>query len=836
MTSFASGNHYYRLNTITQQASSSRPGISTISLEPTKVGDAEAFLKKLHQCIRENNTINLPEGTLLNKIVDRIVFGYQSKLNGLSILQRTWQRFSVIITYPLGLLGINLTQAQRIEYYVKTIKVSVSNQSILISDDPAYALKKKLINALPINSPDRTKVLRYSIEECLEKMTNSDPKSKFVACKSYLKRGDIAKASDLLLGLNKEDELNFIPLFSEAIFICIEREIPVFDLIKKMSGGFISDEILDGIASKCNEAGKLEQFVAAINPSINAFNSVRFYDAVVKEHLKKIDSNELASRSGKPHEQTHSEKLVEMLHGFLDKISPKYALEVAKLFIAIEDYPAAIQAANLSSFCEEGRALLIEISSLCTKKGQFQSALMSLKKISFLSTPSSVKAFAELISRCNEAEKLDQLIAGIHTLSINKNDEEIFYNAFVSGCLREIDLNELSLRSCEQQQQTESKNFVKILHRLLDKISYQYAFKVAKLFIIIEDYPAAIQAVNLGRVEHNKDIASLVEISSLFTKKGQFELALKSLEKTNMDMSTPSIAKAFVELIVASIEVDLDFAYKVLTRFKHASQMKKALNAPAELIFERAMAINNFRVATDTLMFITLGKVLDDLSVERCIRLLAACPKDLNNIFDKLPNEIACILPIEARELMVNKFIFNKDYESAIIAISREMSSLNKFAWLMQISNECMVAEKYDLVFQSLIRMSNDTKKIGEQAVNELIDRLIEACLQNQLHLLTSKILRLVPNESRIHKEFIGIVDDLFSYGIKNYEYSMAINALGALMFKIEGQDLKELHQLTLERLLKISSLIEFDKSYENLKRPTASYITNCKKLLEMNN
>jgi hypothetical protein len=379
MSSIAPGNHYYHLNI------NGNMNRVSILLKPTKEGDAEAFLKNLHLCIRENNTINLPEGTILNNVVDQVVSGYRSKLDKLDILQRNWQRFLSIITYPLVLLGINLTQAQRIQHFVKTIKSYDVNQLILISTDPAFDLKKRLINVLPINSPERTKILRYSIEQCLQKMTN-DHSTRFIACECYFKNDDIEKARDLLLNFNKEDELDFITLFSKAIFICVEREIPAIDLIEKIFtlNKNISDKSLDTIASRFNKAEKIDKLIATIGASsIDKYDKDRFYDSVVKECLKKIDSNEFGSRSSKQQKQIESENFIKIFGCLLDKISSRHALEVAKHFIAIEDYSTAIQAANLSWFTKEGRALLIEISSHLTKKGQFELALKSLEKISY---------------------------------------------------------------------------------------------------------------------------------------------------------------------------------------------------------------------------------------------------------------------------------------------------------------------------------------------------------------------------------------------------------------------------------------------------------------------
>jgi hypothetical protein len=687
MTANVSGNHYYQLDTITQQDYSGRRDISTILLKPTKVDNAETFLKDLHRHIRGNSTINLPEGTTLNKIVDGVVLGYQSKLNKLGIPQRIWQRFATIITYPLKLLGINLTQAQKIQYYAKIIKNSAENQSILLSSDPAFDLKNKLIRDLPIDSPERTKILSYSTEQCLEKMTNN-PEDKFLSCRCYLMSGDIEKARELFLGLNKEDEPSIESYFPEAIFACIERGICANDLIEKMfalSEYGISNEKLDGIVSKCGETGKLEQLTIAIDASsINKNYKEIFYDAVVRECLKKIDLNELASRSGEPKEQTSSEKLVKILHCVLDKISFQHAFELAKLFIAIEDYSAAIQAANLIYYNEIGQALLVEISSLCTKKGQFKLALGSLKKISFM-----------------------------------------------------------------------------------DKI--------------------------------------------------------------------PSIVKALVDLVNASIEVDLDFAYNILKDFKYksGSPMKKELNDPAILLFERAMTINNFRMAIDALS-ITLGNVLDDLSMQRLMRLLAACPKDFNTGASyPLAKEIANLLPVEGREKIVDQFILNKEYESAFFAIHYKMSPLSKFNCLMQIFHAGMAAEKYDLAYESLRKMHwpVETKAINEEAFNEMLNELIETGLQKQLYLPTFTALYLVSYKNRMDKKFIDAVDAFFSSGIKNNQYSLAIAAIGTLLFKIEGQDLKELYQHALERLSEISPLVESD---EALRKLVAYDIANYETLLDI--
>jgi hypothetical protein len=566
MTSIISGNNYYHLNTITQHDPSGRHNISTILLKPTKMDNAETFLKNLHECvIRDNSTINLPEGSTLSKVVDGVVLGYQSKLNKLGILQRIWQCFSTIITYPLRLLGINLTQAQRIQHYVKAIKAGAANQSILLSSDTAFDLKKQLIHALPINSPERTKILSYSTEQCLEKMTNN-PANKFLVCKCYLKNGDIEKVRDLLLGLNEEDKSDIKGLFPEAIFICIEREISANDLIEKMFAvskyGIFSKD-LDKIVSRCSKVGKLDQLLASIDASsINKDNKNELYDALVRGCLKKIDVNELISRNGEPQKQTQSEKFVKMLHSFLDKISFQHALELAKLFIAIEDYPAAIKVVKLIYLNETCQALLVEISSLCTNKGQFELALKSLKVIAF--------------------------------------------------------------------------------------------------------------------------------------------------------MDTPSIVNAVVELVAANMEVDLDFAFKILKKFQYVSdsQLQKELSASAMLLFEHAMAINNFRMATEVLGFTYSDD--EDLIVECLMRILTSFPN-------------------------------NFDAES--IPIAKE------------------------------------------------------------------------------------IVDALFKCGIENNEYFIAIKALGTLLFKIEGQDLTELHQYSLERLLEIYSLVESDGE---LKKLVASYIANCKKLLDI--
>jgi hypothetical protein len=323
------------------------------------------------------------------------------------------------------------------------------------------------------------------------------------------------------------------------------------------------------------------------------------------------------------------------------------------------------------------------------------------------------KDLDKIVSRCSKVGKLDQLLAAIDASSINKDNKDELYDALVRGCLKKIDVNELTSRSGEPQKRTQSEKFVKMLHSFLDKIPSGSVLEVVRFFIVIEDYAAAIKVAKL--IYFNEACqALLVEISSLCSSKGQFELALMSLNEISF-MDTPSIVNAVVELVAASMEVDLDFACKILKEFEYtsdSSQLKKGLSASAVLLFERAMAINNFRMAAKALSFIHSDD--DDLAVERLTRILTSFPNDV-------------------------------DAES--IPIAKE------------------------------------------------------------------------------------IADALFNYGIENNEYSMVIKALGTLLFKIEGQDLTELHQYSLERLLEISPLVE---SNGELKKLVASSIANCKTLLNM--
>lgn len=396
INSTVSGNNiYYYIKTSGSSGLSDRETSAKILSSPKKSDSAETFLKKLHHCIKEINVIKLPEETTLNRVVDQVLSGYQSKLDNLGILSRSWLCFLKVITYPLGFFGIHVTQLQKIRYYAKTIKVLGESQSALLSTDPDFALKRKLITALPEDSPERGKILKYNLEQCLQAKTDNNPEMIFDACQAYLKRGEAAKAKELLLGMSETGNSGRDgDLFTEVVSTCIEKEIPAIDLIEKMLAlppSSISDKNMDIIASSCEKAGKLHQFVAAIDAlPIDKNKKTILYDGFVKECLKKIDLNETELRS---------KECRQLLSSLLDKMSRTHAQMTAKMFFSREEYLFAIKAANIIYYEEEGKALLIEISSICTKNGHFEMALKSLEKIGYLKDEELpiAQAFIELI-------------------------------------------------------------------------------------------------------------------------------------------------------------------------------------------------------------------------------------------------------------------------------------------------------------------------------------------------------------------------------------------------------------------------------------------------------